>query len=87
MDKAEEGNGHEEVRGCLLPSGNKLLCVGKVNDPLAAQQPGLMSLLCASKVVCCPLNSGRQREEAEGRCLSMRTIMDAILVLNSGYLL
>lgn len=34
MDKAEEGNGHAEARGCLLPSKNKLLCVGKVNDPL-----------------------------------------------------
>lgn len=34
MDKVEEGNGHAEVRGCLLPSSYKFLCVGKVNDPL-----------------------------------------------------
>lgn len=33
MDKAEEGNGHVKLRGCLLPLSNKL-CVGKVNDPL-----------------------------------------------------
>lgn len=40
---------------------------GKGKRPLAAQQPGLMSLLCASKVACCPLNSDREREEAAGR--------------------
>lgn len=44
-------------------------------------------MLCASKVVCCPLNSARQKEEAAGRCFSMKTIMDAILILNLGYLL
>lgn len=46
-----------------------------------------MSLLCASKVVCSPFNSQRQREETAGGCLSMSRIMDAVLLLNLGYLL
>lgn len=46
-----------------------------------------MSLLCASKVVCSPFNTPRQMEETASGCLIMRRIMDAVLVLNLGYLL